>query len=103
MSWPRMYVNERGGKRTNMKAVYFYGEDEMLCGEVKSIFSKGNTIRIEINNDVFAFRGVHKDCNMACVFLSELWWEDKPLIISKEHGGIRFIDAETDDEIFVKN
>lgn len=85
-----------------MKVVYFYGEDEMLCGEVKNIFSKGNTIRVGINNDIFSYRGSYEDCNMACIFLSELWLEDKPLIISNEHGGVRFINAETDDEIFVK-
>lgn len=85
-----------------MKVIY-YGEDEMLCGKVESIFSEGNTIRMRINNDTFVFRGSYEDCNMACIFLSEMWWEDKPLVINKEHGGVRFINAETGEEIFIKN
>lgn len=100
MTRPRLYVSK---KEVNMKAVcYYFNQKITLCGYVTKILAEENLIVIKIGETELKIDAPYGDGLAAAPFLSEMWLYNNPLIINYETDGVRIMNGETEEEIFIE-
>lgn len=86
-----------------MKAVcYYFNQEITLCGYVTKILAGENLIAIKIGETELKIDAPDGGGLAAAPFLSEMWLYNNPLIINYETDGVRIMNGETEEEIFIE-